>query len=877
MAVSSLVAAPVGSGQSGDEIVIKRDKFGVPHVFAPDRRAVSYGAGYALAQDRLWQMHVFRNLGKGSLSRILGPLVLEIDQDTRFWTYTAEERARRFETWPADLRADLEAFVDGINAWIDQANSDPSKLPFEFTMTGETPIPEWTVDDSMALQDFLILTFGAGGGNELQYAQLAKKLISKHGNAKGLRLFGDLVRNVDRDSEPTIPAGLNWKRTPTHARMKAVRTVRRLTKDARLSLADKSSKPAPAGAAPEGDGRGTLDQLALVPNAAKAADAVEGRLSSLRRLDLRFKFGSIAQIVGPRLTKRGNSAQTGGPQVSYAVPQFLADFGMHAPGLDITGMTFAGVGPAVLIGRGNGFSWTTTTGSSDLTDTYVERLNPDNAREYLFRGRWEPMECRTERYAVKDAGELEEEEICRTRHGPIAMFDEANNVAYAVRYGWMDREIGTTRGFWGFNRAKGLRDYATSASMLASNHNMFYTDDRGNFGYWHPGNHPVRAKGVDLRLPQDGTGRSEWRGLLPVQRVPHAANFRRGWLVNWNNLPAKGWPRERAFDARDGVDDLSDPHYSARTRDPRGGRVRGRKWDFNALSASLRHAAFADHEYDWFRSALPRARDLKTDVAKKALSVARSWDGFKVDRDEDGLYDSAGYTLMRTWIPELRKAAFEDELGEDELGRARSSTEVWHVFSPESRHRLRYDWLNGKGRRTVAAEAFEKAVPAAKERAESDSEDPADWRSKINLEHYTRLNADLFTDAGLGAACGELEGIFGEDCSDQQAQDSGWPGDVPDHIEMDRGTYNHVIEYLTGATRVRRLGGSRVHAGSVIPPGQSGFVNQAGQEGAHFEDQLDDYVNWTYKPMPLSMAELEGQTESTETIPNPFGSGSPMP
>ena len=65
------------------------------------------------------------------------------------------------------------------------------------------------------------------------------------------------------------------------------------------------------------------------------------------------------------------------------------------------------------------------------------------------------------------------------------------------------------------------------------------------------------------------------------------------------------------------------------------------------------------------------------------------------------------------------------------------------------------------------------------------------------------------------------------------------------------------------------LGGSGVHAGSVIPPGQSGFVSQAGQEDPHFEDQLDDYINWTYKPMPLSMEELEGQTESTETIPVP--------
>jgi penicillin amidase len=867
IAAGALAAGPAGSGAQTGEIVVKRDEFGVPHVFAPDRRAVSYGAGYALAQDRLWQMHVFRHLGKGELSRILGPLTIDLDKDTRFWTYTAEERARRFETWPEELQEDLKAFVAGINAWIDKANSDASKLPFEFTMTGETPIREWTIDDSMGLQDFLILTFGAGGGNELSNALLAKRLVEKLGQRKGMRAFNDLVRTVDRDAEPTIPARLKWRRTRTYARTRKVRPVRKLTKDARLSLTDKSSTAAPAEAAPEGDGRGTLDQLALVPDPASAANAVERRLSGLRNLDLRFKFGSNAQIVGPRRSKSRNALQTGGPQVSYAIPQFLADFGMHAPGIDITGMTFAGVGPAVLIGRGNGYAWTTTTGSSDLTDTYVERLNPENPREYLYRGRWEPMECRTEAYVAKGVAELEEQEICRTRHGPVASVDEANGVAYSVRYGWMDRELGTTTGFWGFNRSRGLRDYATSASQLASNHNMFYVDDRGNFGYWHPGNHPRRAKGVDLRLPQDGTGRSEWRGLLPVQRVPHAVNFRRGWLVNWNNLPARGWPRERSFDARDGVDDLSDPYYRARTRDPFGGRVRGRRWDFDALSASLRHAAFADHEFDWYESALPKAKKLKTDLAKAALEVLRDWSGFRIDENEDGLYDSAGYTILRAWIPQLREVAFQDELGEEDLGRVRSSTELWHVFSPDSRHDLRTDWLNGQNRRAVAAEAFEKAVEQV--RAEFESDDPATWLSEIRLEHYTRLNADLFTDTGLGAACGELEAIFGDECSDQQAQDSGWPGDVADHIEMDRGTYNHVIEYLTRAPQVDRLGASRVRAGSVIPPGQSGFVSQAGQEGPHFEDQLDDYINWTYKPMPLSMEELEGQTESTETLSVP--------
>ena len=40
----------------GEEIRIQRDRFGVPHIFANSERALFYGNGYAIAQDRLWQM-----------------------------------------------------------------------------------------------------------------------------------------------------------------------------------------------------------------------------------------------------------------------------------------------------------------------------------------------------------------------------------------------------------------------------------------------------------------------------------------------------------------------------------------------------------------------------------------------------------------------------------------------------------------------------------------------------------------------------------------------------------------------------------------------------------------------------------------------------
>lgn len=41
---------------NGDQVSICRDEFGVPHIFAETNRGLFVGYGYAVAQDRLWQL-----------------------------------------------------------------------------------------------------------------------------------------------------------------------------------------------------------------------------------------------------------------------------------------------------------------------------------------------------------------------------------------------------------------------------------------------------------------------------------------------------------------------------------------------------------------------------------------------------------------------------------------------------------------------------------------------------------------------------------------------------------------------------------------------------------------------------------------------------
>jgi penicillin amidase len=850
------LAATLAPARADGPITIVRDSFGVPHVYGATAEDVSYGAGYALATDRLWQMHTFRMVAKGRLSELLGIVdilgvanTVDIDKDVRFFTYTAEERARKFATYPADIRANLQAFADGINARIAEVQLDPTQLPLEFVEYATPLIEDWQVDDSIALSDVLILSFGAGGGSEMRHAALLAELVAKHGEELGTKMFDDLIVTEDPDSPISIPLDYDYVNESTFARVAEAESRRALTEDARLSL---SAAETATAARPRAARTGTAAQLSLVPDAAKVLPAFERLARVQEAISYVFSFGSNAQIAGAAHSESGNAVQTGGPQVGYLLPQWLADIGLHSADgvLDAMGMTFAGAGPAVLIGRGNGFAWTTTTGSSDLMDTYVEQLNPANSRQYLFNGVYEDMECRTETYAFRNLIPIDEQEICRTRHGPVVAFDEANGVAYSMRYSWFDREVQTVEGFFSYNKVRSVEDFATFANYLGSNHNMFYTDDQGHYGYWHPGNHPVRADGIDIRLPQDGTGGSEWQGLLPVQEVPHAVDFPRGWLANWNNQPALGWKRERGWEAIDNANDLFqtlDPAQAA-VDDPLSGNPINvdRKLNFEDLSGNLRYAAFKDHTDTYFRPFVPADDALADDLAKNTAAVLRDWDGFRTDMDDDGMWDSAGPAIVAEWVSAMRNLAFNDELGAS-AGWGDENL-AWHLLATDDTLTQAVDWLNGKTPAAFAAEAFSAA--AASLSARFGNADPTSWKDPARLEHYQRLNADLVADTAFGA--------LGLDNSG----DIGLPGDVADLIEMDRGTYNHVVVYTDPPAGSDVLGLSGSQAGSVIPPGQSGFVNLLLQEAPHYEDQLALYLEWRYKPMWLSIEEARADAES---------------
>src|SRR4029077_11420516 len=142
--VLALLAATAGV-QAADTVTILRDRWGVPHIFTEGRGAgerAAYANGYAQAEDRLFEMDVLRRAATGALAEMLGGDYLLMDEVARRDGYTAAERGRFFAHLSRRARRALEAYRDGVNAFVAAITLDPTRVPFEFF--GVAPRP-WTV------------------------------------------------------------------------------------------------------------------------------------------------------------------------------------------------------------------------------------------------------------------------------------------------------------------------------------------------------------------------------------------------------------------------------------------------------------------------------------------------------------------------------------------------------------------------------------------------------------------------------------------------------------------------------------------------------------------------------------------------------------
>ena len=109
-------------------VEIVRDRDAVPHIFASSKADALFGLGYVHAQDRLWQMEFQRRIGSGRLSEIFGPATIPQDRFLRTVGFARAARAA-WDRLSTDVRADINAYVAGVNAFLAQLATE-AKIPY---------------------------------------------------------------------------------------------------------------------------------------------------------------------------------------------------------------------------------------------------------------------------------------------------------------------------------------------------------------------------------------------------------------------------------------------------------------------------------------------------------------------------------------------------------------------------------------------------------------------------------------------------------------------------------------------------------------------------------------------------------------------------
>jgi penicillin G amidase len=175
---------------------VQRDRWGVAHIYAQNEHDLFFAQGFVVAQDRLFQMELWKRSGQGRLAEILGPSYVKRDISARLLRYRGDMDAE-YKSYSPDTKEILEAFTGGINAYIAEIQKPGGiGFPLEFQLAGFKP-DLWKPED--CLNRLAAYSVTGNGASELHSAQLVALL----GPEKAAQLL-ELDPPVKLDPAPGI-------------------------------------------------------------------------------------------------------------------------------------------------------------------------------------------------------------------------------------------------------------------------------------------------------------------------------------------------------------------------------------------------------------------------------------------------------------------------------------------------------------------------------------------------------------------------------------------------------------------------------------------------------------------------------------------------
>lgn len=684
---ASVALLPAVTAHAESSFEILRDNWGVPHVYADETYGLFAGFGYAVAEDRLFQMEMARHSVLGSVASVLGIEHLPYDIETRA-LYDHRKIRAQIEALPADQRDVLRGYAAGMNKRIAEVQLDPENLmPKQFNDLGFAPKP-WTEFDVAMIYTITMAGRFSYYSTELDNAKALARLEKEHGLEKGRALFDEMFWLEDPKAQTTVPEGGQYQ-----------------MKKAALDL--------PAG-------RFDMLRHQTVPGGE----------------DLRPRASNL-WILGPNKTDDGSTVLINGPQFGDFNPSYVFSIGLHGAGFDLTGNTPFAV-PNVLFGTNGTIAWGATAGPLDVNDFYQLELNPENPTQYRKDGAWADMAARSELFHVKGSPDVSTT-VYDSDYGVVQLIDTDTHTAFAMKRSWDGFEIQTLMAWTNMTKTQNYDDWLGQAAKVATTINWYYADKDGNIGYVSPGYLPLRAEGHDQRVPAMADGTMEWQGMRPFADAPKTYNPEQGWIANWNNRSAHG--EVANFEANpwgpaDRVVELT-------------ARINAKeKLSQAEVWGLIRETSFMDVNARYFVPyILKAAESLPADDPRQPMIAAlKDWDG-KMIRAEDGLATSPAVGLFREWMAVMISDVLQDDSAAVSAvfrqNRISQSPQMLYraLLGDQAGFAQQIDFFNGAdqaGRDAIILEALTKAG----EHLAKDPENagPEAWRIELPQHVFSTKN-----------------------------------------------------------------------------------------------------------------------------------------
>lgn len=486
-----------------ESVEVIRDNYGVNHIYAKNEHDLFFAQGYCAAKDRLFQFEVWRRQATGTVAELLGPREVNRDIGARLFRFRGNLK-QELNHYHENGEAIITAYTEGVNAYISETEKNPDLLPLEFELLGTKP-QKWTPDIVISRHQGLVMNLT----EEISVGRMVAALGAE--KVKEIQNYGpgDPVLELD----PAINA-------------------ERLSDDV-IGLYNAFRRP--VAFAPEdlvADANTNLEEYRYLVKLDE--EARQSVLDEEKQI-----IGSNNWIVSGRYSQSGYPLLANDPHRSISAPSLRYMVHLNAPGWNVVGGGEPTI-PGISIGHNDYGAWGLTVFEIDSEDLYVYELNPANKNQYKYKGGWEDMRLEKDVIKVKGAPDVNVEHKY-TRHGPVTMVDEKNNIAYAVRAGWMEIGGSPYLASLRMDQAKTWEEFreACSYSHLPGE-NMIWADKEGNIGWQVVGVAPMRKNWSGM-VPVPGDGRYEWAGFLPIKSLPNALNPEKGFLAtaNENLVPYK--------------------------------------------------------------------------------------------------------------------------------------------------------------------------------------------------------------------------------------------------------------------------------------------------------------------------------------------------